>query len=87
MSCFITEKVACKYRCLSSLAAGGKKNCRGVQGDDPGGGAFGLFLRSHPGEFAHFFKEMLMPGISPGGGGDGHCWNLLMHNVCAYPSH
>jgi len=29
---------------------------------DPGGGAFALSLRPHPGEFAHFLKKMLMPG-------------------------
>ena len=39
-----------------------------LEGDDPGGGAFALFLRPHPGafrqlmcphpgEFAHFFKK------------------------------
>jgi len=44
-----------------------------LEGDDPGGGAFALFLHPHPGafrqlmfphprEFAHFFKKMLMPG-------------------------
>jgi len=41
--------------------------------DDPGDGAFALFLHPqprafrqlmcpHPGEFANFFKKMLMPG-------------------------
>ena len=25
-----------------------------LKGDDPGGGVFALFLRPHPGEFAHF---------------------------------
>ena len=40
-----------------------------LEGDDPGGGAFALFLRPHPGEFAHFFEKMLMPGDWPGGGG------------------
>jgi len=44
-----------------------------LEGDDPGGGAFALFLCPHPGafrqlmfphprEFAHFLKKMLMPG-------------------------
>ena len=53
-----------------------------LEGDDPGGGAFALFLRPHPGafrqlmcphpgEFAHLFKKMLMPGGKPGG------WALL----------
>jgi len=43
-----------------------------LEGDDPGGGAFALFLHPQPGafrqlmfphprEFAHFFKKMLMP--------------------------
>jgi len=42
-----------------------------LEGDNPGGGAFALFLRPHPGafrqlmcphpgEFAHSFKKMLM---------------------------
>ena len=50
-----------------------------LEGDDPGGGAFALFLCPHPGafrqimcphpgEFAHFFKKMLMPGGEPGMG-------------------
>lgn len=54
-----------------------------LEGNDPGGGEFALFLRPHPGafrqfmwphpgEFAHFFLKMLMPGVSPGGG-----WALL----------
>jgi len=45
-----------------------------LEGDDPGGGVFALFLLPnpwafrqlmcpHPGEFAHFFKKMLMPGV------------------------
>jgi len=44
-----------------------------LEGDNPGGGAFALFLRPHPGafrqlmcphprEFAHILKKMLMPG-------------------------
>ena len=44
-----------------------------LEGDDPGGAAFALFFRPHPGafrqlmcphpgEFAHFFKTMHMPG-------------------------
>lgn len=50
------------------------------EGDDSVGGAFALFLSSHPGafrqlkcplpgEFAHFFlkKKVLMPGGWPGG--------------------
>jgi len=52
-----------------------------LEGDDPGGGAFALFLRPHPGalrqlmcphpeEFAHLFKKKCKcPGVSPGGGG------------------
>ena len=56
-----------------------KKNSAEVlEVDDPGGGAFVLFLRPHPGafrqllcphpgEFAHFFKKMLMPGLARGG--------------------
>ena len=51
-----------------------------LEGDDPGGGAFALFLRphpgafrelmcAHPGEFAQFLKKC--PGVSPGGGGLG----------------
>ena len=54
-----------------------------LEGDDPGGGAFALFLRphpgafrelmcAHPGEFAQFFKKC--PGVSPGRGG---VWALL----------
>ena len=54
-----------------------------LEGDDPAGGAFALFLRphpgafrelmcAHPGEFAQFFKKNA-PGVSPGGGG----WALL----------
>ena len=50
--------------------------------DDPGGGAFALFLRPHPGafrqlmcphpgEFAHFLNKMLMPGGKPEGGRGG----------------
>ena len=53
-------------------------------GNDLGGRAFALFLRSHPRafrqvmcphprEFSYFFKKMLMPGGWPGG--HGHCWN------------
>ena len=60
MFLFLTDKVACEYRRL-------------LEGDDPGGGAFALFLRPHPGaftqlmcphpgEFAYSFKKMLMPG-------------------------
>jgi len=52
-----------------------------LEGDDPGGRAFALILRPHPGafrqhmcphpgEFAHFLKKkMLMPGGQPGRGG------------------
>jgi len=55
-----------------------------LEGDDPGGGAFALFLRPHPrafrqlmcphpGEFAHLFKKNAnVRGVSLGGG---HCWN------------
>ena len=50
-----------------------KKTAEELEGDDPGGRAFALILRPHPGafrqlmcphpgEFAHFFKKMLMPG-------------------------
>ena len=50
-----------------------------LEGDDPGGRAFALILRLHPGAFRKlmyptpgnlptFFKKMLMPGVSPGGG-------------------
>ena len=57
-----------------------------LEGDDSRGGAVALFLCSHPGalrqlmcshpgEFAHLLKKMLMPGISPGGGGG--AWALL----------
>ena len=45
-----------------------------LEGNDPGGRAFALILRPHPGafrqlmcphpgEFAYFFKKMLMPGV------------------------
>ena len=56
-----------------------------LEGDDPGGGAFALFLRLHlgafrqlicpnPGEFAHFLKKHINArGLVRGG--DGHCWN------------
>ena len=43
---------------------------REIENNQPGSGAFARFLHPHPGEFANFFKEMLMPG---GGGG----WALL----------
>ena len=54
-----------------------------LEGDDPGGGAFALFLRPqpgafrqlmcpHPGEFAHFFeKNANARGLARGG------WALL----------
>ena len=54
-----------------------------LEGDDPGGGAFALFLRPHPGafrqlmcphpgEFAQFFlKNANAPGLARGG------WALL----------
>ena len=56
-----------------------------LEGDDPGGGAFALFLRLHPGafrqlmcphpdEFAQFFKKNANArGLARGGGG----WALL----------
>ena len=48
-----------------------------IENNQPGSGAFAWFPHPHPGEFT---KEMLMPGGQPGGGGgDGHCWNWLMH--------
>jgi len=49
-----------------------------LEGDDPGGGAFALFLRPHPGafrqimcphpwEFAHFLKKYAnVPGVALG---------------------
>ena len=40
-------------------------------------GAFALFFRPHPWEFAIQGKKMLMPG--GGGGGAGRRWNWLMH--------
>ena len=51
-----------------------------LEGDDPGGGAFALFLRPHPGafrqfmwphpgKFAHFFKKTANArGLARGGG-------------------
>ena len=49
---------------------------------DSGGGAFASSQCPHPREFANFIKKMLMPGGNPGGGGgDGHRWNWLMHNL------
>ena len=39
------------------------------------GGAFALFFRPHPREFAIQGKKMLMPGGQPGKGS----WNWLMH--------
>ena len=56
-----------------------------LEGDDPGGGVFALFLRPHPGaldsficphpgEFAQFFKKNAYArGLARGGGG----WALL----------
>ena len=35
---------------------------REIENNQPGSGAFARFLHPHPGEFAIFFKEMLMPG-------------------------
>ena len=58
-----------------------------LEGDDPGGGAFVLILRSHPGafrqlmcphpgEFAYFFqKNANARGLARGGGGG--AWALL----------
>ena len=40
-------------------------------------GAFALFFRPHPWEFAIQGKKMLMPG--GGRGGAGRRWNWLMH--------
>jgi len=57
-----------------------------LEGDDPGGGAFALFLRPHPGafrqlmcphpwEFAHFLKKYANgQGLARGVGGR---WKLL----------
>ena len=52
-----------------------------LEGDDPGGRAFALILRLHPGAFRKLMyptpgnlptlKKMLMPGVSPGEGGMG----------------
>ena len=45
-----------------------KKTAEVLESDDPGGGAFALFLRAHPGalghpwEFAHFFFKYQCPG-------------------------
>ena len=48
-----------------------------LEGDDPGGGAFALFLRPHPGAFrgiCPFFKKNgNARGLARGGGG----WALL----------
>ena len=35
---------------------------REIKNNQPGSGAFARCLHPHPGEFANFFKEMLMPG-------------------------
>ena len=35
---------------------------REIENNQPGSGAFARFLHPHPGEFAIFFREMLMPG-------------------------
>ena len=48
-----------------------KKTAEVLEGDLVGQ-AFALFLRPHPGAFAHFFKKMLTPGGWPGWG-----WALL----------
>ena len=46
-----------------------KKTVEVLEGDDLGGRAFALFLRPHPGEFAHFFeKNANARGVGPGGG-------------------
>ena len=44
-------------------------------------GAFRQLMCPHPGEFAQFFsKNANARGLAQGGGGgDGHCWNRLMH--------
>jgi len=50
-----------------------------LEGNNPRGWAFALFLRPHLGafrqlmcphlrKFAHFWKKMLIPGVSPRGG-------------------
>jgi len=57
-----------------------------LEGDDPGGWAFALFLRPHPGafrqlmcphpgEFAHLFKKNANARGLARGRGDGICWN------------
>ena len=43
-----------------------------LEGDDTSGGAFALFLRPYPGEFAHFKKKNANArGLARGGGGMG----------------
>ena len=66
-----------------SLAAAAKKTSQALKDDDPSGGEFALFLHplpgafrqlmcSHPGEFAHFFKEIANAGgLARVGGGMG----------------
>ena len=40
-----------------------------LEGDDTSGGAFALFLRPYPGEFAHFKKKNANArGLARGGG-------------------
>ena len=59
---------------------------------DTRGGAFAFFLCPHPvafrqlmclhpGVFDHFFFKNAYDRGLAGGGGDGHCWNWLMHNA------
>ena len=66
-----------------------KKTAEVLEGVDPGGRAFALFLRPHPGtfrqlmcphpeEFAHLKKNASARGLARGGG-DGYCWNWLTH--------
>ena len=68
-----------------------------LEGDDPGGGAFALFLRphpgafrelmcAHPGEFAQFFFKNAR-GLARGGGGGwmgtaGIDWCIKENKVC-----
>ena len=60
-----------------------------LEGDDPGGGTFALFLCPHPGHLDSLcvptpgnlpiFKKNVnarsLARVGRGAGGDGHCWN------------
>ena len=46
-------------------------------------GAFALFFRPHPREFAIQGKKKLLMGVSPRGGEAGRRWNRLMHYITA----